>query len=159
MEIRTNDNGRVDNNDNDIEFRRYYVDNYRKEAIIQQIIEEIKHIEEIQFSFLHGSYLKEKSFRDIDIALYLKTVVTKDTGLDLCNNLCVKLTSKIGIPVDITLLNYASVSFCFYATQGKILTHQNLEDVYNYKEDIWIKYMDLYPMLRENLADMLSPTL
>ena len=108
------------------------------------------------FAFLHGSFLKNKSFRDIDIAVYLSDDLSYDKNLDFCNRLSVKLTYKVGFPIDVNFLNNASLGFCYHAVQGEILTYQQLEEVYEFKEDTFIKYMDFYPFIKENLADLLT---
>ena len=136
--------------------RKYSADDSSKEIIIQKVVKELKKIEEIEFSFLHGSFLLEKSFRDIDIAIFFKPTTTIKAHLDICSKLSIKLTRIVGILVDVNPLNYAPLSYGYYATQGKILTYNSLEDVYLYKEDIWIKYMDFYPLLKENFMDLVS---
>ncbi len=136
-------------------FNRYYLDSTSKEDIVEQIKKELTMIKDVRFSYLHGSFLEDKSFRDIDIAILLSNTKANETGLEICNKLSVKLTKILTIPVDVNLLNSASLAFCYYVTQGEVLTYLDLEDVYQYKEDIWIKYMDFYPLIKESLADLL----
>jgi len=136
--------------------RKYSVDDNNKEKIIQKIVKELEKVEEIEFSFLHGSFIEEKSFRDIDIAVFFKPNTNIKAHLDICNKLSIELTRIVEILVDVNPLNSAPLSYCYYATQGKTLTYKNLEDVYLYKEDIWIKYMDFFPLLKDNFMDLIN---
>ena len=140
----------------DSEFKSYNLTYTQKKDIKAKLAEELRQEKEVEFAFLHGSFLKNKSFRDIDIAVYLSDDLSYDKNLDFCNRLSVKLTYKVGFPIDVNFLNNASLGFCYHAVQGEILTYQQLEEVYEFKEDIFIKYMDFYPFIKENLADLLT---
>jgi len=134
----------------------YSVDEADKKNLVEKIRDELKQVTEMCFSFLHGSFIEGKAFRDIDIAIYLDDYAAANKGEDICNRLSVRLTGKTGIPVDVNLLNSASLGFCYHASKGRILTCRQLEEAYQFKEDTWIKYMDFYHLLRENTADLFS---
>ncbi len=123
-------------------------------SVKTKLAHELKQEGSIRFAFLHGSFIEGKPFRDIDIAIYLDQTAV-DSSLDICNRLSVNLTDKIGFPVDVHPLNNASLGFCYYAVQGEMLICRNREEAYEFKENIYIKYMDFYPFLKENLADLL----
>jgi len=138
------------------EFHRYNLTNSQKKEIKAELAKVLKQVDKIKFAFLHGSFTEKGSFRDIDIAIFLKEELSGETGLDVCNRLSVKLTNQVGYPVDVNLLNTASLGFCYHAVQGQVLIYSEMEEVYQFKEDIFIKYMDFYPFIKENLTDLLT---
>ncbi|GAW91293.1 type VII toxin-antitoxin system MntA family adenylyltransferase antitoxin [Calderihabitans maritimus] len=127
-----------------------------KEKIINKIAAELKQVIAIRFAFLHGSFTENRPFHDIDVAVYFTRQTPEDIRLDTCIELSTKLTGVLNIPVDIHQLNSASLSFCYYASQGRILFCRDREEVYQYKEKTWIMYMDFYPFLKQNLLDLLE---
>jgi predicted nucleotidyltransferase len=137
-------------------YSKHILNPRQREDVITKIAKELKRVKSIRFAFIHGSFIENRPFNDIDIAVYFDEGLDADTRLDICISLSTRLTGKLGIPVDIHELNNAPLGFCYYATQGKLLFSRNEEEAYLYRENIWIKYMDFYPFLRENLLDLLQ---
>lgn len=136
--------------------RRFALGEKAKDAVIEMLSRAIQEVGCIRFSFLHGSFLQDTTFRDIDVAVYFDENMPDDEMQDLCTKLSVRLTVDASFPVDVNSLNHASLPFCYDATKGRALTWNNQEDLYQYREKIWIEYMDFYPLLQENLADLLE---
>ncbi|MBU1091999.1 nucleotidyltransferase domain-containing protein [Patescibacteria group bacterium] len=83
----------------------------------QDIIDDIKKVllkkEEVVFSFLHGSFLADPSFRDIDIAIYVKGIDEEkvfDYELKLSESLAEKTNLSFDI-FDVKVLNFAPSPF------------------------------------------------
>ncbi len=127
-----------------------------KEGIAAKIAGELDEIKAIRFAFLHGSFAHDHSFHDIDVAVYFEDKTPQDVRLDICVELSTRLTGILNIPVDIHQLNSATLSFSYYASQGRILFCRDREELYQYREKTWITYMDFYPFLKENLQDLMD---
>lgn len=133
----------------------YKLDSAQKSEIIETLGQQLKTERDIRFAFLHGSFLEPEGFRDIDIAIYLGEESDREEELNLSIRLSVKLTGKLGLPVDINVLNRATLGFAYHAVQGKILVYRDLEEALQYKEDIIIKYLDFSYHMKANLAELL----
>jgi hypothetical protein len=82
-----------------------------REATRKRIRDFLASRSDLAFAYLHGSFLTEDRFHDIDIAVYLKTVPSSPVQAEL--EIEMKLIEAIGreYPVDARLLNTAPVSF------------------------------------------------
>ncbi|HBA27076.1 MAG TPA: nucleotidyltransferase domain-containing protein [Nitrospinae bacterium] len=92
--------------------KRFYslhkVDNETKEALVKQISRILSGIDYLVFAYIHGSFTEGGSFRDIDVAVYLTGPVKE---LDLESDISFALTEKTGYPVEIRIINNATVAF------------------------------------------------
>lgn len=136
---------------------RYDFDETKKDSILQVLIKAIKREPFIKFTFLHGSFLENLPFRDIDIAVFYQPELTCEQRHEISTHLSVELTKRLGIPVDVHPLNDAALPFCYHATAGTLLTCQDPEEAYEYVEHTRIMYMDFLPLLKQNLQDLLQP--
>jgi hypothetical protein len=88
-----------------------------KKKIKQKIREALIKRDEIIFAYLHGSFIEDRPFRDIDVAIYV------DGNYDLTYELELEeeLTRLVGFPVDVRTLNNAPVTFRFKVLEGELL--------------------------------------
>ncbi|MBC7095442.1 nucleotidyltransferase domain-containing protein [Thermococcus sp.] len=88
-----------------------------KKKIKQKIKEALIKREEIIFAYLHGSFIEDRPFRDIDVAVYV------DGNHDLTYELELEeeLTRIVGFPVDVRTINNAPVTFRFKVIGGELL--------------------------------------
>ena len=129
----------------------------QKETIMQTITNELHSDQSILFAFVHGSFIEEElPFRDIDIAIYFDEEAVQKDLVDLCLDLSVKLSTLVGMPVDVHALNASRIGFSYEATGGKLLDTVDEELSYDFMENIRMKYYDLKPFWKENLQDLLS---
>ncbi len=88
-----------------------------KEEIVATIKECLGLRREICFAQLHGSFLTSRPFRDIDIAVYLDPgypkVQTASGHLVYETSLEDQMERRVGVPVDVRVLNDAPLSFCY----------------------------------------------
>lgn len=80
-----------------------------------RIARELEEVEEITLAVLHGSFLRDYPFRDIDVAVY---VLYNVDPLDYKFSLESALEEKLGYAFDVQLLNYAPPSFARTALLG-----------------------------------------
>ncbi|WP_042701864.1 type VII toxin-antitoxin system MntA family adenylyltransferase antitoxin [Thermococcus sp. PK] len=88
-----------------------------KKKIKQKIREALIKRDEIIFAYLHGSFIEDRPFRDIDVAIYV------DGNYDLTYELELEeeLTRIVGFPVDVRTINNAPVTFRFKVLEGEPL--------------------------------------
>ena len=79
-----------------------------KKKIVQEIKTHLYGREELMFAYIHGSFIREEAFRDIDIALYVRGSMNE---LFLESDLSYDLSRKTGHPVDVKIINAAPVAF------------------------------------------------
>ena len=89
----------------------------------QKVLEKIKIIlekdDEIVFAIVHGSFIERDSFRDIDIAAWIRN---PEKALQYTISLPNKIEAEIKFPVDIQVLNEAPLPFKHHIlTEGKTL--------------------------------------
>lgn len=80
-------------------------------AVRESIRDALAKRSDLSFAYLHGSFLNEDRFRDIDIALHVKQVPSSPVEAEL--DIETELIESVGgrYPVDVRLLNTAPVSF------------------------------------------------
>lgn len=78
-----------------------------KERLIAQVREYLLPIEVIVFAYVHGSFIKSKTFRDIDIAVFVND--KKDFYFE--SDLSAEVTSIPGLDAEVRIINEAPVAF------------------------------------------------
>ena len=89
-----------------------------KEAIISILKQELQKHEEIGFAYLHGSFTEKDTFRDIDVAVFLKEL--PESKLDYELQLESQLIQMIGRIVDVRILNDAPLSFRYHVIKNGV---------------------------------------
>lgn len=113
---------------------------------------------EIFFAYIHGSFVEEIPYRDIDIALYLdESIISEEEQLDYCLELgaLAEMDTRI-MPLDIKPLNYATWGFRYYATKGMLLFSKDGELRTEFLEETWKRYFDIPPKRKEFIIDLLG---
>ena len=128
-----------------------------RERLVEALVQELLLRSEIVFVFLHGSFVESGTFRDLDLAVY----VDLDRGgcassYEYENDLSVKLTLAMGMPVDVCVLNNASVAFRYHALKGRVLLVRNVEVLDEFRARTWDDYIDFAPFARQYLREVFS---
>ncbi len=101
-------------------FRYYMVSREEKEAIIAKI-RKVLDDEGVLLAVLFGSFVELNSFRDIDIAVYIRD----GEDLSLIFRLANKLEEELGYPVDVVPLNTIPPRFRHYIlTKGVVIVEK-----------------------------------
>jgi predicted nucleotidyltransferase len=140
----------------DFEQKRYSFSAGEKEQITARLKEFLDKRPEICFAFLHGSFLDDLSYRDLDLGVYFNSALTPDAISDLALELSFELTALLGLPVDVHALNRAGNGFCYHVTRGLLLVSRDDELAYDFMEKTWLDYLDFQPLARQILQDLLS---
>lgn len=109
-------------------------------------------------AFLYGSFARGEPFRDIDIGVLLdRTAAPSYEDLDFVLRVGASLDLAAGNAVDLRVLNEAPVTLRQRAAAGKVLVCRSEEVRRRFLETTWREYLDLEPVLRRNLEDLLAP--
>ncbi len=130
------------------EVRWFQMEESSREALRQQLRQQLMPHTEILFAYLLGSFQQGLPFRDIDVAVYLKPAFLQSTDtLTYCFKLADELERAVGYPIDVNLLNNASCGFCYNATRGILLLSRDEPLRHEWVAQIWREYLDFEPHL------------
>lgn len=110
---------------------------------------------DVIFAYLHGSFLGDRPFHDIDVGVYLNTPSVEHTRRVV--ELSDRLSRHTGYPVDVRALNEAPVPFVFRALQGELLVSRDDERLADVLESIGRRYLDIAPLLRRAAREAFAP--
>lgn len=122
----------------------------RKEALIQCIADNIVACPNILFAFIHGSFLENRPFRDLDIALYIKASNSRTPDYVVEANIESQLKTHCRIPftVDARTLNFAPISFQYNVIRGRLVFERAPDSASAFIERTIARYLDIKPVLR-----------
>lgn len=94
-----------------------------KIKLLEKLRTMLEDSEDIAFAYVHGSFVEGSSFRDLDVAIWIK----KPSGFfNYVVNLSAKASVEVGVPVDLQVLNEAPLPFKNHVfTRGKVLFSRN----------------------------------
>ncbi len=110
-------------------------------------------------AYVHGSFVRDEPFHDIDLALYYDpppqgSILEKELDLEvkLWEALC---RSGFNIPVDVRILNAAPLSFRFVAINtGEILLVRDDDKRVEFETTTWSRYFDFAPIRDEYFREV-----
>lgn len=119
-----------------------------KENIFKQIKNILQKNSDIIFAYIHGSFLDDFPFNDIDVAIYIDEKKEETAhSFDYCFQLSTDLTKKIGKEIDVQLLNEASVGFMHSVFKnGRLLFSRNDKLRLDLLEKNSLEYIDFYEL-------------
>jgi len=126
--------------------RLFDVDSARRAVITRLLASALGEERHVVFAYLHGSFLGDRPFHDIDVGVYLSTQPVEHTRRVV--ELSDRLSRQTGYPVDVRALNEAPVPFVFHALQGELLVSHDDERLADVLESIGRRYLDIAPLLR-----------
>ena len=128
-----------------------------RERLGEALAQELLVRPEIVFAYLHGSFVESGRFRDLDLAVYVDLHRAGcSSSYEYENVLSVKLTLAMGMPVDVRLLNNASLAFRYHALKGRVLVARNVEVLDDFRARTWDDYIDFDPFAKQYLREVLS---
>ena len=102
-----------------LKFKYYELSSEEKAKVVESIRKELKSIEGVIFAYIHGGFIERPFFRDVDIAVWIKS---PERVFDYTVNLSASLAALIGYPIDLHILNEAPLPFKYHVfTRGKLL--------------------------------------
>ncbi len=131
----------------------------RKE-IIQILKEGLDREARILFAYLHGSFVEERPFHDIDVAVYLEDGVEHplDLALDLALTLEGLLLERTGhhLEVDVRVLNRAPLGFCYHVSRGVLLLSRDDDRRCDWVVRNVSRYLDILPLQLQALKEAMG---
>jgi predicted nucleotidyltransferase len=126
-----------------------------KEDIVRRIDRFLEKRPDLLFAYVHGSFISHDQFRDIDVAIYLKSnpVELLPAELDLETD----LYNLIKYPVDVRILNSAPLSFRYNVIKdGRRLAVINDDARCDFEETTVSNYFDFAPYRKMYLQEALN---
>lgn len=101
------------------DFRTFHMEGEEREGLLRGLRRLLEGVEGIVFAYAHGSFVELDTFRDVDVALWVKD---PEDAFSYAVDLSAKLEAEVGVPVDVHVLNDAPLSFkCHVFTKGELL--------------------------------------
>ena len=131
----------------------------KREEVIRVIYDILASEPKVLFAYLYGSFLKDRSFHDIDVGVYLAisekaraNLLAMDLAINLESALKTLLQEKTP-PVDVRVLNWAPPSFAYHVIRGCLLFSRD-EDL-RVRYCVWAmsRYLDLKPLRDQALVE------
>ena len=140
----------------------FYHSPAEREAMLDALREALRSQPDVLFAYVHGSFLTERPFHDVDVAVYLNTAVERRMGrrlLALSDELGSALSQTPGpIPaVDVRALNSAPLGFRYQVLRGGRLLSSRDETL----RIRWVvrtveRYLDLKPLRQRALKEAMT---
>ena len=108
----------------------------------------------MRFAYLHGSFLGDDSFGDIDVAVSVDSEGMKIDPTTYELDLEAVLERGLGFSVDVRLVDEAQPSFRYAVTRGDALLVRDREAYATFRERTWNEYLDFAPLREEALRDL-----
>ena len=127
--------------------RQFRSEPAERERVTHRLVAVLEAEPDLEFAWLHGSFLAAGEFHDIDVGVHLDATSEERfrRGLDLA----VQLDRETGFPVDVRVLNDAPVTFLFHVfREGRLLLSRNDERLADLMERTVREYLDMEPLLR-----------
>ncbi len=136
---------------------RYILTEAERKQVVDQLQNALAECPEVVFAYLHGSFLLNIPFHDVDVALYVEeTLLQQVHPLDYILDLSVRLSDRVRLPVDVHLLNQAPLGFQFHATAGQVLFSRDEVRRTDFVEQVRRLYWDFEPIARQHLREVLK---
>ena len=142
---------------------------HRRDTIASALRSALETEPGVIFAYLHGSFLTNVPFRDIDIAAYLDIGQPPDDGLAHHIPLRVmRLTARLAAalhghfergapPVDVRALNEAPLGFCYQALRnGRLLIGRDEPLRVEWVARTVSRYLDLRPLREQALKEAMT---
>ncbi len=141
----------------------------RREAILAALGETLAARQEVVFAYAYGSFLENRPFHDIDVGVYVATVNEREAS-SLALDLAVILEAALArsnpakgeqagphrFPVDVRVLNWAPVSFCYHVLRGRLLLCRDEAARGQWAERVISRYLDLKPLRHRALKEAMT---
>lgn len=124
------------------------------EQVYRKLQEALAGRPEIIFAYLHGSFAQGLPYHDLDVALYLAPGF--EDAFEYEMQLSVELTQRLGLPVDVHVLNEAPLGFQHSALQGRLLLVRHEVLLTDFIEQVSRAYAEFVHLGRAYLREVTS---
>ena len=135
----------------------------RREAVVSIVRRILESQADVRFAYLHGSFVTDGPFRDVDVAVYLDEPHAEALGLramDLNAAAEAALSRELDTsppPVDVRVLNEAPLGFCYQTLRGgHLLMSRNEPFRIEWVVQIVARYLDMKPLRDRALKEAMT---
>jgi len=118
-----------------------------------EIITAISHLlnenRNIDFAYVHGSFINANYFRDIDIGVFVKEDSSQELDKGLEKELSIELTEALNYECDVKIINDSPIQFQYAVLKGKKIICKNRGLLAQFKEQVYHKYLDFKPIRKQ----------
>ncbi len=79
-----------------------------REKVIEELRRALEGVKSVVFAYLHGGFVERRFFRDVDVAVWL---ADPGDSLRVEVDLSSELETRLGVPIDVHVLNEAPLPF------------------------------------------------
>ena len=131
----------------DVVRRLHQAEPAERECVTGVLVAVLEAEPDLEFAWLHGSFLGGGGFHDVDVGVHLNAAA--DVRSRRAVDLGLRLDRQTGLPVDVRVLNDAPVTFLFHVfREGRLLLSRNDERLADLMERTVREYLDMEPLLR-----------
>lgn len=128
-----------------------------KERLVEKMVRQLSTHPEVVFALLHGSFLEDRPFRDIDVVVYLNPqIVVPRRFRSYEGELAAELELQVNMPIDVRVFNDAALSFRYHALKGRAILLRDETLLDDLRARTWDEYLDFAPFARGYLKEALS---
>ena len=139
------------------QIKSHHTSEYQRREIGEKITAVLTQRHEIVFAFLHGSFLHETRFRDIDLGIFVRDLDHSEH----CDYEC-KLSQKIenalrsSFLIEAKVINEAPLSFCFHVIMGKLLFTKDEDFLVDFMIRTARDYLDMSPLRQRYIIEAMA---
>ena len=127
--------------------RLYRAEAAERELVVHVLTAALEAEPNVEFAWLHGSFLGGGGFHDVDVGVHLSAAADERPRRAL--DLGLRLDRDMGFPADVRVLNDAPVTFLFHVfREGRLLLSRDDERLADLMERTVREYLDMEPLLR-----------
>jgi len=139
--------------------KRYMADPVTKFALLDKLAVVLKEKPAVVFAYVHGSFLTEATFGDIDVAIFLeKSAIPGDFSLARYEIAVeTELDTALGYPSDVRVINRAPLSFRYNVLKyGRLLFTKDEDLSTDFAARTIGDYTDFLPYRKRYLKEVLG---
>jgi predicted nucleotidyltransferase len=130
--------------------RPHFLPADQRARILEQLASELETERDIAFAFLYGSFLESDGFHDVDVGVYLRST---ERASILALDLAQRLSARVGVPVDVRILNDVPISFLYHVLRGHLILSRDEDLLGEVMERTVGRYLDIAPLLRHSTKE------
>jgi predicted nucleotidyltransferase len=140
-----------------------------KAAVLDTLSKALEVEQPVVFAYVYGSFLEDRPFHDIDVAVYLDATLEPKMGAyaaklatslekSLAHVLVggKRINGGISLPVDLRVLNQAPLGFRYHVFRGRLLFSRDAALQTQEVERTVSRYLDLEPLRRRGLKEAMT---
>lgn len=142
----------------DMDYQVFHLSPKVKEALCEQLGQIMLGRPEIVYAYVHGSFVTQEYFRDLDVAVWIDDRLWPEHSFAYEDEVAQEIVGQTRreFPVDVRILNKASIPFQYKVFQGTLLVDRDPKLRVQRIEYIVGRYLDLKPILMHALREVLT---